>query len=257
MSTVFRMNTGDLQPFLQATLLNPDGSPVNLAGASVVFTLSQRGKVLFCNPAQIVDAANGVVRYDWQPGNTDQHGTCRGVFTVTYPSGLTKTFPVGSDLDIVFPEQYPEYTSLAEVVGYLNASGPDGNGNFTVYGLAVTADSVQAHVDHANKYLYSLVPGLNQQDPCYVNAQLAALDIACLGVLVTSVGGSLVGAYDYFLGDMRVARAGPYASAVKAAIEGYRASAVANLANVSSVVSASEASSAGNVPRYRGGLVSP
>ena len=114
------MNTGDLQPYLQATLLNPDGSAVDLAGASVVFTLSQRGKVLFSSSAQIVDAIGGVVRYDWQLGNTDQYGICKGVFVVTYPSGLTKTFPVGSDLDIVFPEQYPQYTSLAEVVGYLN-----------------------------------------------------------------------------------------------------------------------------------------
>ena len=255
--TIFRMNTGDLQPSLQATLLNPDSSPANLTGASVLFTMSQRGIVLFSNPATIVNAVNGVVQYNWQLGNTSYYGSCKGVFTVTYPSGLTQTFPVGSDLNIVFPEQYPEFTSLAEVVTYLNASGPDSNGNFTVYGLPVNADSVQAHVDQANKYVYSLAPGLTPTDSHYVSAQLAALDIACLRILVTSVGGSLVGAYDYFLGDMRVARAGPYASAIKSAIDGYRNSVIANLANVASVISAAEASAAENVPRYRGGLISP
>ena len=75
---------------------------------------------------------------------------------------------------------------------------------------------MQAHVDHANKYVYSLVPNLRiRQIFGYVSAEIAALDIACLGVLVTVVGGSLVGAYDYFLGDMRVAKSGPYAFAIK------------------------------------------
>jgi hypothetical protein len=192
-----------------------------------------------------------------RPGDTDYYGSCIGVFTVTYPSALTQTFPVGAELDIVFPLQYPLFATLDEVVSRLNITGPDSNGNFTVFGLTVSEDSVQAHADHANKYLYSLVPGLTPLDSCYVNAQLAALDIACLGVLVASVGGSLVGAYDYFLGDMRVARAGPYASAIKVAIEGYRSSAAANLANVAKVVSSAEASAAGSVPRYKGGLVSP
>jgi len=251
------MNTGDLQPSLQATLLNPDNTPADLTGASVVFTMMQQGAVLFSNPATIVDAVNGVVLYCWLPGNTDYYGSCVGVFVVTYPSGLTRTFPVGAQLNIVFPPQYPQFTTLGEVISRLNVTGPDSNDNFTVFGLAISADSVQAHVDYANKYLYSLVPSLTPTDSLYVNAQLAALDIACLGVLVTSVGGSLVGAYDYFLGDMRVARAGPYASAIKAAIDGYRSSAIANLANVAAVVSAAEASAAGKVPRYRGGLVSP
>jgi hypothetical protein len=67
----------------------------------------------------------------------------------------------------------------------------------------------------------------------------------------------MVGAYDYFLGDMRVARAGPYASAIKTAIAGYRESAIRNLQNVTTVVVAAEAEAARHVPRYEGGLVSP
>ena len=127
-------------------------------------------------------------------------------------------------------QNLPQFTTLNEIVDRLNLTGPDNNGNFTVFGPSVSANSVQAQVNHANKYLYSLVPGLQQAtDPRWSSAELAALDVACLGVLVTSVGGSLVGAYDYFLGDMRVARAGPYASAIKAAIEGYRSSAESNL----------------------------
>ncbi len=258
MLTVFRMNTGDLQPILQASLLNPDSTAPNLTGATVVFTLSQRGVTLFSKSASIVNPTGGLVQYVWQPGDTNFHGSCKGIFTVTFPSSLVQTFPIGADLSIVFPEAHPQFVTLDEIVDHLNLTGPDSNGNFTVFGLSVSADSVQAHINHANKYLYSLVPGLQvAADPRWPSAELAALDIACLGVLVTIVGGSLVGAYDYFLGDMRVARTGPYASAIKAAIEGYRTSAVSNLANVTSVVSAAEASAAEKVPKYRGGLVMP
>ena len=238
---------------LQATLLNPDNTPANLTGASVVFVMSQRSTLLFSGSAVVVDAVNGVVQYNWLPGNTNYYGSCKGSFAVTYPSGLTQTFPVGADLNMVFPQNYPEFTSLDEVIDHLNASGPDSKNNFTVYGLLVSADSVQAQVDHANKYLSSLVPGLVLvSDSRWPSADLAALNIACLGVLVTSVGGSMVGAYDYFLGDMRVARAGPYATAIKAAIAGYRESALTNLQNVASVATGKTAAAADHVPRWRG-----
>jgi hypothetical protein len=129
---------------------------------------------------------------------------------------------------------YPAFTSLEEVLGFLNATGPDNNSNYTVYGLLISAESVQSRVDHANKYVSSLVPSLLEGtvDSRLASAELAALNLACLGVLVTVVGGSLVGAYDYFLGDMRVARSSPYASAIKAAMAGFQADARANMANL-------------------------
>ena len=145
---------------------------------------------------------------------------------------------------------------MTEVVSRLNATGPDNNSKYTVYGLTISAGSMQAQVDHANKYLYSLVPELvDPTDSRYVSAELAALDIACLGVLVTVVGGSLVGAYDYALGDMHVSRAGPFASAIKVAIDAYRQSAMGNLLNVSTVVMS--ANSSRHIPHYSGPELSP
>jgi hypothetical protein len=146
---------------------------------------------------------------------------------------------------------YPAYTSIDEVTGYLNATGPDGNNNYTVYGLPISTGSVQSHVDHANKYLFSLVPNLQQSEPRWVSAELAALDLACLGVLVTVVGGSLVGVYDYFLGDMRVARSSPYLAAIKTAIAGYSAEAKANLSNVTLPAASAKAVLALEVPRNK------
>ena len=115
-STVFQMNTGDLQPALQATLLNADGSVANLTGASAVFTLVQYGKTLFSKAAVIVNAAEGIVQYNWQSGDTNYYGTCQGTFIVTYASGLTQSFPVGSELDIVFPAApAPTVTTYSQI----------------------------------------------------------------------------------------------------------------------------------------------
>ena len=117
---------------------------------------------------------------------------------------------------------------------------------------------MQTHVDHANKYLSSIVPGLTgpgSTDPREVSAELAAVDLACLGILVASVGGAMVGVYDYFLGDLRVARSAPYASAIKIAIDGYRQSLIGNLQNFSTVAMGVEASAAHQVPRYNGGVL--
>jgi len=147
----------------------------------------------------------------------------------------------------------PSFTSLSEAVSHLNAIGPDSNNNYTVFRLIISVTSAQSCVDYANKYIYSIVPslsGLGSSDPREVSAELAALDIACLGILVTVVGGSLVGAYDYSLGDMHVARAGPYVYAIKTAIDAYRQSVIANLGNVSSVALA--ANSTRRIPHYSG-----
>jgi hypothetical protein len=141
----------------------------------------------------------------------------------------------------------PAYTTLSDVIAHLGVEGSDPN--YTVYGLPISSSVIQAHVDHANKYIYSLVPNLDPSDTRYVSAQLAATDLACMAVLVVSVGGALVGAYDYTLGDERVSRAGPYASAIKTAIAGYRASAMQNLANVTTVAVGTVAAASYRVPR--------
>ena len=56
---------------------------------------------------------------------------------------------------------YPTFTSLVEVIGYLNASGPDAQNNYTFYGLPISAGSVQSRVDHANKFVFTLAQDLH------------------------------------------------------------------------------------------------
>ena len=80
----FFIKQNDTSPVFQATLRGPAGSGENLAGAqSVTFKMAnsvQQGKVR--QPVIIDDAANGVVSYEWQVGDTDTSGTFFAEFEV-------------------------------------------------------------------------------------------------------------------------------------------------------------------------------
>jgi hypothetical protein len=76
-------------------------------------------------------------------------------------------------------------------------------------------------------------------------------------ILVVSSGGAMIGAFDYFLGDLRVARAGPYAEAIERTIKGFQEDFVRQMVNLTTPVKAAEAAAAEEVPKYRGGLISP
>jgi hypothetical protein len=204
--------------------------------AGAAYYLAVESEVLSDGSFAVYGKVNGFTVVEAEdlevPLNAGQRG-----FEVLTGANASFNYVAPSPFDSWVPFQ-PAFTTLSEVVGHLNAAGPDSNGNYTVYGLPIGAASFQSQVDHANKYITSLVPSLlgpGFVDPREASAELAATDLACLGVLVTSVGGSLVGVYDYFLGDMHVARSAPYASAIKVAIDGYSKSAASNLNNLSTV----------------------
>ena len=151
-----------------------------------------------------------------------------------------------------------DYLIVDDVIAHLNASGPDTNGNYTVYGLTIAEATLQAHTDYANTYINAILgTNLNITDPKYPTAKLATLDVACIRVLVVSMGGSLIGAFDYFLGDLRVARAGPYKEAITATLQGFKDDLSRQLVNLTPVAVTFDVRSKGEVPTYRGGLASP
>jgi hypothetical protein len=144
------------------------------------------------------------------------------------------------------------------VVAQLNATGPDSNNNYTVYGLTIAQTSLQAHVDFANMYITALIATvLTSADPRYPSAVQAAKDLACIRALVVSMGGSMTGAFDYFLGDLRVSRAGPYATAIKNTIAGLEDDFKRQLTNLTTVAAIADMQAQGDVPTYKGGLISP
>ena len=150
------------------------------------------------------------------------------------------------------------FITVSDVQAQLNATYDAAAHVYSVYGLNIQEASMQAHVDYANSYVNALLGvDLSSSDPKYPFAKMAALDMACMRILVVSSGGALVGAYDYFLGDLRVARAGPYAEAIERTIRGFHEDFARQTTNLVSSVVAAEATAAGEVPSYKGGLVSP
>jgi len=146
--------------------------------------------------------------------------------------------------------------SITDVQNQLNASLS--GTTYSVYGLAITTAALQAQVDYANEYVSSMIATtITSNDPRYLYARQAAIDLACIRALVIASGGSLTGAYDYFLGDLRVSRAGPYATSIKSTIAGLEEDLRRQLVNFSTPVVAADAAAAQNVPTYRGDLISP
>jgi len=150
------------------------------------------------------------------------------------------------------------YVSVSDVQAQLNMTYDAGNHVYTVYGLTITEASVNAHVDFANTYVNALLGrDLAVDDPKYNIAKLAALNLACMRILIVSSGGAMIGAFDYFLGDLRVARAGPYAEAIERTIRGLTEDLMRQIINLTLPVKAAEASAAEEVPTYRGDLMNP
>jgi len=151
-----------------------------------------------------------------------------------------------------------QYATLTDIQNALNATYDSANHTYTVYGLTIAEASFQGHLDFANTYINALLGrDLTTDDPKYPIAKMSVIDLTCIRILVVSSGGAMIGAFDYFLGDLRVARAGPYAEAIERTIKGFQEDFVRQMINLTTPVQAAEASAAGEVPTYRGGLVSP
>jgi len=151
-----------------------------------------------------------------------------------------------------------QYATVTDIQNALNATYDSTNHTYTVYGLTVAEASCQAHVDYANLYVNAIVgQDLEQTDPRFNWAKMAALNMACLRVLVAASGGMLQGAFDYRLGDLYITKASVSRLAFQNAVEGFRNDLIRALLNFTKPVVAAEASAAGEVPKYRGGLISP
>lgn len=103
MTLQFLMKRGDTAPSLRATLRNPDGTAVDLTGATVRFLMRDRisGASRVTASASLVTPASGIVQYDWQAADTSTAGTCDAEFEVTFASGKIETFPNSGFFQVV------------------------------------------------------------------------------------------------------------------------------------------------------------
>ncbi len=89
----FYIVQGDTLPAIAATLLEEDGEPASLAGASVVFRMKHiEQPVRVVGSATVVETGAGKVRYDWKPGETAIAGLYLAEWVVTL-GGSVSTYP--------------------------------------------------------------------------------------------------------------------------------------------------------------------
>lgn len=102
----FTIKQNDTSPALQATLKDYNGNPISLVGATVKFHLkSFEGTIKVNRNMTITNAANGVVTYFWQSGDTSTAGTYYAEFEVTYSDLSVETFPNSGNLAVtITPE---------------------------------------------------------------------------------------------------------------------------------------------------------
>lgn len=99
----FFLRRGDRTSPLRRTLVDFDGNPIDLTSKTVKFYLANaQTEVFVVNGSVItpVDAVNGVVQYEWEPGTTDVAGNYLGEFTTTDPDGLVQSFPNAGYIEV-------------------------------------------------------------------------------------------------------------------------------------------------------------
>ena len=98
----FNIKQNDTRPIISATLIDGDGSIVNLDGATVSFKMRQAGQTTakVNASATVADAAKGKVTYTWSASDTDTVGDFEGEFQVTYAGGGIQTFPNNKYIEI-------------------------------------------------------------------------------------------------------------------------------------------------------------
>jgi hypothetical protein len=148
------------------------------------------------------------------------------------------------------------FITASEVANHLNAASVDSSGNYVVFGLAVSQTAFQAQVDYANLYIYSLTGQVLPLDnPRFNWAKMAALNLACLRVLVAASGGLLLGAFDYRLGDLFITKSSASRLAFETAVQGFCDELLRIMVNLTSPAQC--VISTRHVPHYRGPELDP
>lgn len=90
----FEIKRNDRRPYWRVTL-TANGSAVNLTGATAARFTMKDATTVKVNKAtmSIVDAANGVVEYQWAAGSTDTAGNYNAEVEVDWGGSVTQTFP--------------------------------------------------------------------------------------------------------------------------------------------------------------------
>jgi hypothetical protein len=107
----FHIKRNDTLPAIRAVLSDAAGA-IDLTGAVVRFYMApQRSSVLTVDAeADIEDEADGLVRYDWEAGDTAVAGVYHAEWEVTFGDNSKLTFPNDGHLRVVVTADIGEVT---------------------------------------------------------------------------------------------------------------------------------------------------
>ncbi len=99
---IIRLKRGDTRTAIRATLIGPDGVPVDLSSATRVRWLMADGRreLVMDREAEVIDVAAGRVLVPFEPGDTDRVGLFMAEFEVQWSDGRRETYPTGGYLQI-------------------------------------------------------------------------------------------------------------------------------------------------------------
>lgn len=108
----FYVKQGDTSPAIESRLEDDEGDPVDISGYTAVsFHMKPKdADTVKVNDddsgnVTVVDPANGLVKYEWQSGDTDTSGRFEAEWQVTYADGTEETFPNTRNISVrVVPE---------------------------------------------------------------------------------------------------------------------------------------------------------
>lgn len=105
--STFYIKQNDTRPSFGDTLLDADGSAVNLSNASAVnfHMATSTGSVIVSTAASIVTAADGTVKYLWASADTDTAQTAFAEWEVDWGSSSLETYPNHRDIPVVISSE--------------------------------------------------------------------------------------------------------------------------------------------------------
>jgi len=107
---IFKLKTGDTQPISISLTDAETGDAIDLTDATATFTMvladNDRTVKVDEAEAEVYEATNGEVRYNFVASDVDTVGEYYGFFEITYSGGKKQTVPADDSLKIIIGDDY-------------------------------------------------------------------------------------------------------------------------------------------------------
>lgn len=102
------MKQGDREPSIKRQLISKnDGSSISMAGATAKFLMMDANGNEKINTVAVIESpeSDGIVRYDWESGDTSESGIFDAEFQITFSSGKIHTMPNDGYIKVEITEE--------------------------------------------------------------------------------------------------------------------------------------------------------